>query len=189
MEANIRLIPFMGMYVDIPELEDQDQFSRKITIRSNGWFRRSNWSWDLEGCMSYEISSQYYSVGYCVSGIGKFNFRKGILIDCETNELLFVRVKNMYNENSFWLVSDKFDTPKCPRKYKNMRVHWRKYMMKMIDYDIKICKINHQSLQKFKANFNYSPTKDEILDLKFKCINVFSEKPVVISKGEIAYAR
>lgn len=166
-QDQLSFVPYMGMAFH-PHNHSWINGMRIGVIGGYVYSRASNWSHLFKATMLFESMSSHYNTNpvFCKSGLGNFMFARGILLDLDGMNILFMRVVNKHTEGVSWLVSDMFDTPKCPIKYKNIRVHWRRYMIEMINADSKICKVSNEFLQKFKSTYNYSPNGTEIVDLK-----------------------
>ena len=152
-------------------------------------FYSSNWSKDLRVTMVRNIATRNtYIKNNIRSGLGKFLIYRGLLMDATNNNILFLLVQEGTGDTvkPFWLVSHLFDNPKCPNKYKNIRVHWRKYMNEVMDDGGKVIKIHHDELQKFMLKYTYVPTKKEIDILRVEILSSVSRKPL---DNRMAYAK
>ena len=188
INQEIRFVPVMGFVFSPYEAG----YKKKIRFGDVGQslhFMASNWSITLKNSMIFEdIEARRLYIKHCRSGLGLFTFAQGLLLDFTSMDILFVRVEDPFSKVRMWLVSDLFDTPRCPPKYKTMRIHWRKYMMMMVANGRKICKIDHKSLQKFKMSYNYSPTEKEMNGLRTSIINAVDSRTPLERQQEAAAA-
>jgi len=149
------------------------------SINFNGvYLSYTNWSHAYRHAMfSSNLSSR--NIGFR-SGSGTFLSNNSLLIDALSEQILTIMVRDSEGR-LFYLVSDKLDTPKCIRRYKSFRSHWRRGLFTYYDTahanrnnkrkinlisGIKIVKTNHEFLQKFILKFNKVPTAKEMIRLK-----------------------
>lgn len=132
------------------------------TIELGGAYAQSsNWTWlmrrDVQGM---ERNSNRRA---CFSGLGVFMWIGPLILDGSNLQILTIAVTDG-NGNKIYMVSDIFDTPRCPRQYKTFRMQWRKAMYQIVANRVKIVKMPHNFMQKFKVQFNYVPKYPEQLD-------------------------
>lgn len=134
--------------------------------------------------MSYTNWSNQYRTGMFAvtegrvigfrSGRGSFIANGALLVDTVSGDILTIMVRNSAG-NLLYLVSDKLDTPKCIRRYKSFRSHWRKGLFERyerhllaLELGVKIVKTKHDFLQKFMLKFNSVPTASQMITIRSK---------------------
>lgn len=129
----------------------------------------SNWSYSFKSALFG--SGSISKIGFA-SGSGQFLTYGGLIIDKLSNEIISIRVRDEGGQY-LQLTSNRLDTPKCPRKYKTFRRHWRVAMFNYLaqpvtdrDSRIKIVKTDHMFLQKFLIQFNVVPTRNDLVKIK-----------------------
>jgi len=144
-----------------------------IVSFNNSYFQYTNWSYNYRRTM-FDFSEGLIRFNGFVSGQGKFLYTKGLLIDAVSSDILTITVHDDSGE-MFYLLSNILDTPKCHIRHKYFRSHWRKglfHHLERSDIEIKIIKVNHLFLQKFKGRLNKVPTEKDMHLLK---MSIFKE--------------
>jgi len=136
----------------------------RIPIELGGVYgQSSNWTWVMRRDVESMASTNQRKA--CFSGIGSFMWIGPLILDGSNLQILTIAVRDGRG-NLIYMVSDMFDTPKCPRQYKTFRMQWRKVMYNIVNSGHKIVKMPHRFMQKFKLEFNYVPSINEMAELK-----------------------
>lgn len=141
--------------------------------------RSTSWSYAFHQAVlddpNVNVHSYRSSISSCFSGRGRFLWKRKLLVEfASVLHILAMEVEDPL-ERKIYMVSDNFDTPKCPVRYKAMRKHWRKVMYRLIDQNVKIVKVPHSFLQQFKMQYNYVPKREEIAQLEGSILRLVKE--------------
>jgi len=138
---------------------------------SRGWYPSSNYSWILRDSIANKTSLALDHTRYCNSGGTTYIYRGGLIVDARSTHILTLPVINHLG-NKMLLVNDTFDTPKCQQRWRAMRTHFRKAMHMIVEDkpNLKMVKVPHSFLQKFKIQYNYVPSRTAVINLHTRII-------------------
>ncbi len=155
--------------------------SRFAVSFGHPYSRSTNWSYAFSQAVMGNLDdstprARYQSsISSCFSGRGRFLWKDRLLVEfASVLHILAMEIEDPL-ERKIYMVSDQFDTPKCPVRYKAMRKHWRKVMYGLIDHNVKIVKVPHSFLQQFKMQYNYVPKRAEIAQLEGSILRLVKE--------------
>jgi hypothetical protein len=159
---NIHIVRHEGL---IPYGMSPSQDSITVSISST-WHQSSNYSWGLRSSLANHMRVTG-SAQYCNSGGTKFTYQGGMIVESVSGMILTLPVLDPLGHILF-MVSDQFDTPRHRRQWRAMRAHFRRAMYTIVNdrVDVKMVKVPHNFLQKFKIQYNYVPTLKEMDILK-----------------------
>jgi hypothetical protein len=173
-QKSIHIVKYQGL-VPFGMSKEEEVISVPI---SSTWHQSSNYSWNLRSSIAQTMGLHTGGVNYCNSGGTKFTYKGGLIVESNSGMILTLPVKDPLG-NILFMVSDQFDTPRHRRQWRAMRAHFRRAMYTIVNdrRDVKMVKVPHNFLQKFKIHYNYVPS--------FKQMDTLKKRILIGARGDV----